>query len=304
VALGGMLSIGALARATDIPVETLRTWERRYGYPLPVRKSSGHRVYPLATVGRLRRIAEALARGHRAGDVVGVSDQVLAGLLRATPLRDAEPLTPLAAGSGVGETLREAVAALDAERLTRVLLSEYARIGLLPFLRECVGPLLHDVGEDWAAGRLTVGHEHFVTERVGDLLRSLRLPAEARARGPLMVLASLPGEAHGLGLQMAALVLAHAGCRVRQLGTEVPPVHLVELARAVRARGIGLSVSRSSAGPAMARAVVRLRAALPRRTLLVVGGAGAPAPRSGIDVVRDLARLDAWARDLARAASA
>ena len=54
---GGMLSIGALARATSIRVETLRTWERRYGYPLPERKPSGHRVYPVASVSRLRRIA-------------------------------------------------------------------------------------------------------------------------------------------------------------------------------------------------------------------------------------------------------
>lgn len=297
------MSIGALARATDIPVETLRTWERRYGYPLPVRKSSGHRVYPLSTVARLRRIAEALARGHRAGDVVGVSDQALASLLRATPSHDTSPLLSPVHAVDVGETLRAAVGALDAERLTRVLLSEYARMGLLAFVRERVGPLLREVGEDWAAGRLTVGHEHFVTERVGDLLRSLRLPAEERAQGPLMLLASLPGEGHGLGLQMAALVLAHAGWRVRQLGTEVPPVHIVELARAVGARGVGLSVSRANAGAATARAVVRLRAALPRRTALVVGGEGAMSPRAGIQVLPDLARFDAWARDLARAAA-
>ena len=59
---GARLSIGALSRATGIPVETLRTWENRYGYPVPERKPSGHRVYALASVPRLRRIAEALSR--------------------------------------------------------------------------------------------------------------------------------------------------------------------------------------------------------------------------------------------------
>lgn len=296
-----MLSIGALARATDIPVETLRTWERRYGYPVPVRKSSGHRVYPLATVARLRRIAEALARGHRAGDVVPSSDQALSGLLRATP-GPAAPPPPLPDAGRAADVLHEAVLALDADRLTRVLLAEYARLGVLPFLCECVRPLLRAVGEDWAAGRLTIGHEHFLTERVGDLLRSLRLPAEERARGPLIVLATLPGEAHGVGLQMAGLVLAAAGCRVRQLGTEVPPAQLVQLARAVGARGLGLSVSVANAGSATNRTIMRLRAALPRRMLLVVGGDGAPAPRPGIAVLRELAAVDAWARDLVRTA--
>ena len=53
------VSIGALSRATGIPVETLRTWESRYGFPVPERRPSGHRLYPLAIVPRLRRIAEA-----------------------------------------------------------------------------------------------------------------------------------------------------------------------------------------------------------------------------------------------------
>ena len=60
--LGGGLSIGALSRATGIPVETLRTWELRYGYPVPERKPSGQRVYLLSCIPRLRRIAEALFR--------------------------------------------------------------------------------------------------------------------------------------------------------------------------------------------------------------------------------------------------
>ena len=39
------LSIGALARASYIPVTTLRTWERRYGYPVAERKPSGHPLH-------------------------------------------------------------------------------------------------------------------------------------------------------------------------------------------------------------------------------------------------------------------
>jgi len=53
---GARLSIGALSRATGIPVETLRTWEGRYGFPVPERRPSGHRVYALSTIPRLRRI--------------------------------------------------------------------------------------------------------------------------------------------------------------------------------------------------------------------------------------------------------
>ena len=83
--VGGKLSIGALSRVTGIPPETLRTWEQRYGFPLPERKPSGHRVYPVTSVPRLRRIAEALARGHRAREPLlgGELGGERAGLLAA-----------------------------------------------------------------------------------------------------------------------------------------------------------------------------------------------------------------------------
>ena len=81
---GAWLSIGALSRATGIAVETLRTWESRYGFPVPERKPSGHRVYPVSAVPRLRRIAQALSLGHRAGQVVGASEEALARLLETS----------------------------------------------------------------------------------------------------------------------------------------------------------------------------------------------------------------------------
>ncbi len=39
------VSIGGLSRATGVPIETLRTWELRYGFPKSVRKPSGHRLF-------------------------------------------------------------------------------------------------------------------------------------------------------------------------------------------------------------------------------------------------------------------
>ena len=81
----GMLSIGALSIATGVPVETIRSWERRYGYPVAERKPSGHRVYSLDAVPRLQLVARALSQGHRAAEVVGASESALESLLAALP---------------------------------------------------------------------------------------------------------------------------------------------------------------------------------------------------------------------------
>ena len=74
-------SIGDLAAATAIAPATIRVWERRYGRPRPVRLPSGHRRYSDEDVTWLRRVAEALARGHRPLRVVSLDDHALDALL-------------------------------------------------------------------------------------------------------------------------------------------------------------------------------------------------------------------------------
>jgi methanogenic corrinoid protein MtbC1 len=290
---GAWLSIGALARATGIAVETLRTWESRYGFPAPRRKPSGHRVYPLASVERLRRIARALALGHRAGEVVGARESDLDRLLAIAPAP-----APAAAPADLGGLL-DAVAGLDATRLSAALLAEAVRRGPLAFARDLVAPLLIAVGDAWERGELEVRHEHLLSERVADVLRSLRLPLEERAAGPRVLFATLSGEAHGLGLQMAALVAAAAGLRVVYLGTDVPLRDLLAVAREVAPAALAVSVSASSPRRRTEARLARLRARLPRSVTLVAGGAGAP-DVEGVIVLRDLDALDAWFRALAR----
>lgn len=300
---GARLSIGALSRATGIPAETLRTWEARYGFPVPERKPSGHRVYPVSSVPRLRRVSEALARGHRAGDVVPVPEAALERLLASTARAGAPSASAglaLADGPFDPQTVLRAVRDFDGERLTRLLLSEAARLGPLEFLETRVAPAVREVGATWERGELDIRHEHFFSEKAADLLRSLRLPLEERAQGPLVVLATLPGEQHGLGLQMAALALSAAGCRVLPLGTEVPPDEIVTLVRDLAARAVGLSISLARRGPATDAHVRRLREQLPRRVTILLGGQGAPPGRAGVESFPDLRLLDAWARSQAR----
>jgi methanogenic corrinoid protein MtbC1 len=293
------LSIGALSRATGVAVETLRTWESRYAFPRPERKPSGHRVYPLSAVPRLRRIAQALALGHRAGQVVAASDAALGRLLAAAPAPT--PAAVAGADREPGGDLLPLVAGFEAERLRAALVADWARLGPVEFLETRVAPLVSAVGSAWERGELDVSHEHFLSERVGDLLGALRLPFEERANGPLVAYATLPGERHGLGLQMAALVLAAAGCRTLYLGTEVPQEPLVRLARDLAAGAVAVSLSRATRGAASASMLRRLRASLPRRIVVLAGGEGAPAPSPGIEVVTSLRELDARGRRLALA---
>ena len=298
----GLLSIGALSTATGIPIDTIRTWERRYGFPVPERKPSGHRVYALATVPRLRRAAQAIARGHRAAEVVPASERALEALLESVsePVSSPPPRDDSAEAAGEpggsGESI-ELVRNFAADPLKRLLQSEWARRGPLEFLERFAGPFLVAVGRGWAEGELEVRHEHFASGVLGDFLRTVRSPLDDRATGPYAALATLPGELHGIGLQMAALVFALAGWRPLVLGVDTPVAQIAALAREASLGAVALSCVQDG-GRSSARPVAALRRGLPRRIPLLVGGRGAPAKSriTGIEIVPDLAALDRWLR--------
>lgn len=110
---------------------------------------------------------------------------------------------------------------------------------------------------------------------MADLLRSARLPLEERGEGAPVALATLPGELHGLGLQIVALVLAAHAVPTVILGTSIPGSEIAAVARNRKVRAVGISVSAFSAGAETNRMLIDLRDQLPPGTALIVGGEGA-----------------------------
>src|SRR5262245_2600276 len=144
------LTIGAVARATGLSADTIRVWQKRYGFPVPQRKPSGHRVYSIADVRRLRRISEALARGHRPGQIVPLSEARLDALLTgAASTRSAAPI-----GAMPLRPLLNLVRAHDGQALTAALLSDAAALGPVDLLRLRIVPLIEMVGDGWERGEL------------------------------------------------------------------------------------------------------------------------------------------------------
>ncbi|MBA2291248.1 MAG: cobalamin B12-binding domain-containing protein [Gemmatimonadales bacterium] len=291
------LSIGALAAATGIPADTLRTWERRYGYPTARRKPSGHRVYPFEMVERLRRIADLIARGHRAGEVVNASDKALGHLGDAGVATRKRPTPPSASGPAALDDLLRAAADFDTTTLRRSFEFDWAHRGPIDFLEERAAPFLRAIGRAWETGDLDIRHEHVASACLGDFLRSVRAPHDATAHGPVVVLATLSGERHGLGLQMCATVFALAGWRSVLAGVDTPPDEVAKLAAETGARAVAISVVQPSGKPVV-RAVASLRRSLPARIALLVGGSGIDAESAmvGLQVIPDLRALDRWVR--------
>jgi DNA-binding transcriptional MerR regulator len=103
--------IGAVERDTGIKRDTLRVWERRYGFPLPVRNDKGERLYPVEQLRQLQRIRRLLDQGCRAGKLLPPDEARLDEL--ESELLVMTPPTP-----GI-ESILEAVMKGDAGKLRR-----------------------------------------------------------------------------------------------------------------------------------------------------------------------------------------
>jgi MerR family transcriptional regulator, light-induced transcriptional regulator len=64
---------GAVARMVQMPVATLRIWERRYQAVAPAMSPSGHRLYNAADVERVSLLRQLTACGHAIGSLASLS---------------------------------------------------------------------------------------------------------------------------------------------------------------------------------------------------------------------------------------
>jgi MerR family transcriptional regulator, light-induced transcriptional regulator len=290
--IAALLGIGALSRATGVPVDTLRTWERRYGFPKPERTPTGQRRYAARAVERLRFVKQAIDHGHRASSVVPLSERALARVLALGEAVVREPRSPV--GSPRADSLKswfEAARRLDGRALEAAMRRTWSAVGAQRFIDEFAVPFAVGLGDRWASGDMGVRHEHLATERLRDLLSAEWRTLGANASGPSVVLATLPEERHDLPLHMAAVVLTLAGFEVVFLGPSTPPL---EIARAVREHACMaavLTLSRYAERETAHARLRELRDALDSSVLVAGGGEGLSAPPPGVERVDDFSSL-------------
>ena len=282
-------SIAAVERDVGLSKDVLRVWERRYGFPAPKRSDNGERLYPADQVERLRVIKRLMDLGHRPGQLLGRSVDELNAL--EAPRRVAAAATQAAAAPQIGlEKLVDLVKQHDAEAFAQALQQRLARDGLYRFVQDTIAPLTGLVGLAWQEGRLQVFEEHLFTELTERVLRQA-IATVPGGRDPRVLLTSVPGEQHAIGLLMAEAVLALEGALCVPLGTQMPVLEIVRAAAAHRADFVALSFSAAFPKRQIGQILGDLRRALPVACGLWVGGAGARrvAPHDGVTVMASLA---------------
>lgn len=268
---------------TGIAKDTLRVWERRYGFPQPVRNPRGERLYPAQQVVQLRQVRRLLDQGLRPGQVLTLSPDAIAQALERQP--------------PAGEPELALIALLkrhDEDALRNELRARLLREGLGRFVTRAAPAMLAAVGNGWARGEVEVFEEHHFSAQIDSVLREAVMQLPAGKGSPRVLLTTLPGEPHTLGLLLTLALMRLEGATCIWLGAQTPESQILAGARAFRADVVGLSFSEYVDAGAVRRGLSQLRLRLPPDVELWCGGRAAarvkrPAP--GVSVFADLNQL-------------
>ncbi|HEX5190816.1 MAG TPA: B12-binding domain-containing protein [Streptosporangiaceae bacterium] len=145
-------------------------------------------------------------------------------------------------------------------------------VSVLDLCDRVIAPALRRIGEDWAAGHVSIAEEHRATAICERLLATHATQPAGRPRGTAVV-TTPPGERHGMPALMAAACLREARWHVHHLSADLPAAEIGRLAAEVGASLVVLSTATRAGAASADETAPLVRAAAPGATVLV-GHAG------------------------------
>lgn len=231
-------SIKAASQATGLSVETLRAWERRYEVVTPLRDPSGRRSYTASDVARLRLLRVATELGHTISKLAPLPSDELATLVRSS----GGQARNTARGNSFVDRALDAAEHSDPLGVEEALMSAMSLLPAKEVVSTVIAPLVREIGERWHRGEATIAQEHMVSDIVRRLIISVSRGYLRSDSGPSIVLATLSGERHELGLLMCSWLAAARRFRTHYLGVDCPPEEVARFALEVEARAVLVSL--------------------------------------------------------------
>lgn len=234
-----LYNIRSVSERTGIAPETLRAWERRYGYPQPHRNSQGYRLYSEDEIAALKWLRHQTETGMAISQATQLLKELKASgrdpvRHRGRPeyVAEMDEQTP----EELRETLIHALVSVDEERASELIASAFAYYDVEDVLMEVIAPAMVAIGDRWHSGEIPIAVEHFASQLCRThLFQELDRHHSEQARGEI-VAACAPGEWHEIGILMVAILLRARGWKVTYLGGNLGLERFSEMLRQLKPR--------------------------------------------------------------------
>ncbi len=224
----------AAAEILGVSPNTLRSWERRFGYPQPERTSGNHRQYEMVELQTLR---DALAETGNISTAIELARQ-----------RQSAPAT--------NSSLQAALESFDEDAADRAMEESLALRPLERSIEELLLPTLDDLGDD---SERTAELEFGCRWATGWIHGARRLaPSASRPAGILLLETNEAAGVEAVHAQALDLALRRAGFRVLVLSSDLEGDRLERALQALEPTAIVLC-GPHSAGADAAQVLRRIR---------------------------------------------
>jgi methanogenic corrinoid protein MtbC1 len=226
-----LFNMKAVVTQTCLKPDTIRAWERRYGFPQPKRTVGGHRQYTQRDIDTLKWM---IARQEE-----GISISHAIDLWRSKVNQGEDPIydrkenseekrsVPVLGLEGkqidqFREAWLDACLSFDRETAERILAQSFALYSPDVVCIEILQKGLRQVGDGWYDGRVTAQQEHFTSALVLQRLETLVSAAPPPTRDERIIVATAPRDYHVFSSLLITYLLRQRGWEVIYLGADVP----------------------------------------------------------------------------------
>lgn len=266
--------IKAVTVITGLSAHVLRVWEKRYSAVTPLRTETNRRVYTDDHIARLQCLCKLIENGYSIGQIAGLEDAKLEEML-GDVLSLSEQSRPAQRNEQIQMYVQQAVDAIrsyDQSYLESILDRASKELGYSGLLERVIIPLMHQVGEDWSSGMLTVAGEHAATTFIKGYLSQSARSFSVDEHAPVLVVTTPAGQLHELGAYIGACLAKKCGWKIIYLGPSLPAEDIAGVVTETKAEALLLSIVYPVDDPQLKPELLRLRKHLPEPFRILVGG--------------------------------
>ncbi len=244
-------NLKVVLQETRIHADTLRAWERRYGFPQPQRSAGGHRLYSQYDIETIKWLLDRQTEGlsisravdlwkeHEASNVDPLdsftpSDPIT---IQALPAVYIPPNTSL---DSMREKWLAACMKFSESGSDQVLNQAFS---IFPVEAVCVEILqkgMAEIGSLWYENKVSIQQEHFASGLAMRRIDSLLSASPAPSRDQTVLVGCPSNEWHAFTPMLISLLLRRRGLKVIYLGPNVPAEDFKETIKTVHGKMVVL----------------------------------------------------------------